>query len=736
MGLGRSKDGKFDLILSIRHNADATRIEQWERSFRRASEILYDATDGQMQFGRLYVANNSAGSNAADGFLLEEEGGSASNRDALGTPGLHMGLKSDEKNKPFIVIHEFGHYGLGMYDEYETAGGGGAVCTGDPDTGACIMEFGWTQGDQIDDEGNLTEGPVNEFCTDDDHDPDNDTEQQALLGESCWETIEDNYPDVTIPVGLPDAPEPAGHDPVEWILLNEVPRFALVLDKSGSMSANNAIEGVRYGADYWVNYLSQTGDQLSVIMYDHGQDVLLPLTLLEGDTDLSATLADIAALSPGGSTNIGGAMVEGVSQIMSPGDQAATQVMVIFSDGLHNTGTPPESVVDELVENGIRAYTIGFGPFADQDRLQQIAEDTGGRFEQIDADADTMDAQLEIQNYLIEISGEVREGSGIITMMPGLLPEPSESELRTIASTIRLRYTKHCLQRIARLPLGVRARSKGFDHRAYVERGSARATFVVSYKQHSSVQFYLIRPDGQVVDPNNDPDVTFVNPGKSPYAFYVVNNPDAGFWVMRVVRGQARGAIPFKVFAFSENRNITIGIKGTLQVYKALDTVKLGTQVYYQVALTGLRNPVARIIPQDYSRRKSRSRKVQRVSLKERLARVARDDAHYKRVVRVPNGFYEGEIRFDEPGSYSVELVFANTGKATEAVGEAERPVQGDKQDTIPPPPPFMRVKRFQIHVGPLPKGMDVESSPQRLIPDKFDSLQDVLTLLLSKLKA
>jgi hypothetical protein len=40
---------------------------------------------------------------------------------------------------------------------------------------------------------------------------------------------------------------------------------------------------------------------------------------------------------------------------------------------------------------------------------------------------DSADAQLEIQNYLIEISGEVRDGSGIVTMVPGLLDEPAEA---------------------------------------------------------------------------------------------------------------------------------------------------------------------------------------------------------------------------------------------------------------------------------------------------------------------
>lgn len=712
MGVGRYKDGKFDLILSIRHNADAPRIEQWERSFKRASEILYDATDGQMQFGRIYVANNNVGSSEADAYLLEEEGTSSSSVNALGTPGLHMNLKGDERNKPYIVIHEFGHYGLGVYDEY-TGPSGGAECTGNSSSGACIMEFAWTLGDQISDDGTLTLGTVNEFCTDEDHDPDGDTNQESVHGESCWQTIKDNYPDVNIPIGLPDAPTPAGHELVEWILLNAVPRFALVLDKSGSMSDFNAIDGVRYGAEYWVNNLAVTGDQLSVVAYNQTQQVVLPLTLLSPGTDLSPPLSAIAALSASGTTNIGSAMVEGVAQITSPGDRAATQVMILFSDGLHNTGISPESVINQLVENGIRAYTIGFGANADQALLQEIAEATGGRFEQIDAaTADTPDAQLEIQNYLIEISGEVRDGSGIITMAPGLLPEPSVSGPEIAIRQMKpFGHTSDDLQQVAKIPFQFRVRSGGFDHRAYVEQGSSRATFIVSHQQGTDVQFYLFRPDGQVVNPT-DSGVTFVNPERSPYAFYVVKNPASGFWVMRVMRGQTRGTIPFKVFAFSENKALNTGIQGIASLYRPTDAIFLKAQVYYQVPLTGLRNPVVRAIPRDYVRKQPQPDQLPKVTLEERPVKVGHSNDSCHHPARLANGVYQGELNINDPGSYLFEVEFVNAGKASESVAEAEPPVEGDRQDPISAAPAFMRTKRFQIHVGPLPRGRDVESAP------------------------
>lgn len=587
MGIGRYKNGKFDLIVSLRHDADDERIEQWERSFRRASEILFDATDGQMQFGQIFVAKNSAGCDEADAWLLEEEGISSSFVDALGDSGLHMNLKSDEKNKPFIIIHEFGHYGFGLYDEY-IGPGGSAECTGSTAQGACIMEHGYWNGDQIDDAGTLTPGPVNEFCTDENHDPDNDTYQEAYHGEPCWDTIHDNYADANIPEGLPDAPVPGGHEDVEWIPLAEDLRFSLILDKSGSMLTSNAIGGVRYGADYWVQYLAQMGDSLSVVAYNQSQDVILPLTTLDGATDLTPTLTAITGISPGGNTNIGGALEEGLNQILSPGDRAATQVAVLFSDGLHNTGTDPDTVTGDLVENGVRVYTIGFGPYADQAALQQIAEDTGGRFEQIDADPASGDAQLEIQNYLIEVSGEVRDGSGIVTMSPGLLPEPTAAERRTVSNLARLKsFSKKDLGLIAKLPIAFRPRASGFDHKAYIEAGCTRATFVVSYKAGTAVNFYLTAPNGQLVDPTGDTDISFVNPSSAPYTFYVVNKPQAGYWTMRVIRGKASGEIPFKVFAFSENRNITICLRDLRYLATVQHPIDIRAQVYHRVAYSG-----------------------------------------------------------------------------------------------------------------------------------------------------
>ena len=118
MGMGTFSGGKFDLIVSIRHDADAARLAEWQASFERASKILFDATDGQHQFGTIYVCNNSTGSQRADSWLHEEDGQSGSPYLGLGAAGLHQMIFGDERFKPYILIHEFGHYAYDLGDEY------------------------------------------------------------------------------------------------------------------------------------------------------------------------------------------------------------------------------------------------------------------------------------------------------------------------------------------------------------------------------------------------------------------------------------------------------------------------------------------------------------------------------------------------------------------------------------------------------------------------------------------
>ena len=125
----------------------------WEIVFQKASELLFDATDGQHQFGRIYVCNSCTGGRNADAWLDDSEDSDANSGNptppnlGLGAdaPTAHQNFHRIHRFRPFIITHEFGHYAYGLGDETNFGGDEGR-CTGDETTNACIMEWGYDKG--------------------------------------------------------------------------------------------------------------------------------------------------------------------------------------------------------------------------------------------------------------------------------------------------------------------------------------------------------------------------------------------------------------------------------------------------------------------------------------------------------------------------------------------------------------------------------------------------------------
>ena len=205
-------------------------VEQWKQSWGYASALLHKATHGQMRIGTIRVGY--ADCPHADAYMCQDHGDSKTPYVSKDRSYIH--LADDARTHPFVIIHEFGHYGLGIEDEYR--GGSDYVqdrtCTGDPRTHACIMEFSRDEGDKILDfrTGKLREGQVFEFCSPADHNlatkkksslpPDN--AQEELHHQSCWETIKKNYPRGAFgELRIPKTPFPeagiAAPEPIKWV---------------------------------------------------------------------------------------------------------------------------------------------------------------------------------------------------------------------------------------------------------------------------------------------------------------------------------------------------------------------------------------------------------------------------------------------------------------------------------------------------------------------------------------
>lgn len=104
---------------------DSSKLSYW---FNQASKSMWNATEGHLRIGTVYVYNKSRnGQSTADIEFLEGKEAACANVNGLGANGTRMSFWMPRAGGNFDVpdrftqnsmVHEFGHYGFGLYDEY------------------------------------------------------------------------------------------------------------------------------------------------------------------------------------------------------------------------------------------------------------------------------------------------------------------------------------------------------------------------------------------------------------------------------------------------------------------------------------------------------------------------------------------------------------------------------------------------------------------------------------------
>lgn len=646
MGTGRFKNGKFDLTVVANHVISAADLTEWERSLKKASEILWDASEGQMQFGRIFVCDDNVGIDSAEIILHDSGDPSYGTWGEFGVPGKALHLMPYVKRQPLTTLHEMGHHVWALGEEYAgpaafdqintsvvpannstvpliassfapgdlvgadvilkfgaslerrniTANTAtsltvnpafsqspvndsdgfvqyqfAAECSNVANSRYCIMEKSRSAAGTFNAAGVWTPAanPVVEFCSDSNHDPDGDTQQEDRNADSCWETIATRTGYTGLAVPDPAAAGPgAGFTIPSWIVLDKQPRFAVVYDRSGSMASGNKMADAHHGATYWLEFCSLGTDLLTVVGYDHLVDTVIPLSQVSTLGTLTNEIADIEALGPRGSTNIRDALYEARDQIIAPATRAAVQVVLLLTDGIHNTptGSSPTEVVPTFQDDGIRVYALGVGGAGqvDMSALDTISDDTGGRSYSV---GDNQPGQIEAA--MIEINAEVR--GGIITTSPVLFPDSRGSALdKTLVRCLRSEKPVPATKRPKLEELMKAARVKSFDQLASrrrkngriamipvdVEDGMARVSFAVAHPDTTDVWLYLLDPNGQVMDPA-DPALHHVV-STAPHEFAVVERPKGGRWHIIAVRAMPGPACTARFVAGGENPTLQV----------------------------------------------------------------------------------------------------------------------------------------------------------------------------------
>lgn len=692
--------GRFDLILSVRYNATSTELTAWEAAFEQASRLLFDATDGQHQFGTIYVYNNDevmglAGNNA-DAHLFDdpspEEEASSGGYAALGSD-VHIELYDEDKFRPFVIVHELGHYIYGLYDEYILGGptdpfgiNHNAHCFGErgPDeillATACIMEAGWRDGDRIgnngDGVGSPVDGQASEFCVVANHTTDN--LQHDEKGQSCWDTMvlasptnpDPGDPDPTFGLILPTTPteelpeeatDRSEAAPINWIVLGQAQRFVLTVDRSGSMTGDK-LDKTKEGANFWVDSATD-GDRIGVVSYsDTVTELPSPsaMYVITDGMDLTPIYTAIGGILPGGLTAIGDGLRAGLSQIQgdtSIGPVKGQDVIALVTDGHHNTGEHPNTVLDDLINYGVQVYTIGIGSYINENLLRDIAHRTGGKFYRISS-SDPLSPEYQIENKLIEIEG-IAHGGDLVDDVPGST-NPGVSEKDT-----------------------------------YIERGSKMATFTLSWDNPRDMfSLELVSPNGDTITQDSYPANVRLVYSRRSYMGFQVNNPAEGTWKLVVIPPErVDGVAHFHLFAFSQNPHIQGGIISPSRLCRPGINIPVQFQCYFDHPLTGLTVSGTVLLPDGES-----------------IPLEFSDDGNKELGDVLPgDGLYSTIFRETaKPGAYTIKVLVESDG---ESVSYARIGQPTDEDDERPRIPPFRRQFTRTVGVGEVPF-KDVKTEP------------------------
>jgi von Willebrand factor type A domain len=638
MGIGVLAGNKLKIVVVARTQLAPAEWAQWQRAISKFSELLFDATQGQLQIGDVYFADDDNGADSAD-MLLYASGDPSFSSGRFGEPGAAVHIMPYVKEKVLTLMHELGHHLWRLGEEYSRATtshdidtsspapdkrtipivassltndqlvaeeadalleiGGQlerhavtantstsitvdsdysvlptdadepttwiqrpAECATSATAAFCIMENSRGAAGTLAPDGTWTpaDNPVTEFCTDTNHDPDGDTAQESRHGDSCWETIAatPGFGGFTVP--NPAAPGPTtGADPVNFFVLDPDPRFAIVLDRSGSMDDGNKLPDAKHGAHYWIEFCAASGDELTVVWYDHAQDVLLPLTEVDSLTNNQRTqlTTDIDNLTPRGATGIRDALLKALTEISTPPTRAATQVAVLLTDGIHNSPifSQAQDAIPALRENGLRVYALGVGEpnEVDMPTLDDIAEGTGGRSYAVGTNQPN-----EIETALVEINAEVR--GGIIASIPTPLPDAKKAD---VDASLRKKRPK--FKKLAEA-LGIEIGADGEVHvqrddravavRMYVESKAERASFALLHPETDEAWLYLVDPAGNPVDVG-DPSLTHVR-SQAPHEFSIVASPAPGWWTLLIVRPRPGPSIMVRAVGGVEHKGLEV----------------------------------------------------------------------------------------------------------------------------------------------------------------------------------
>jgi hypothetical protein len=289
-----------------------------------------------------------------------------------------------------------------------------------------------------------------------------------------------------------------------------------VIDRTGSMNHREDpalptyMESAKTAAQNFIG-LMQLGDEVGVVSFDDPDcdyqngtaEARFNLAEITTEAIRNNAITSVDGLNPRGCTSIGAGLklAQFGPNFLNTASPDNPHAIVLLSDGHENTTPFVDSVLP--LPDKTDVYTIALGPWADDELLRDIADQTGGKY----YESPTI---LGLLSIYYQIQGEVELGE------------------------------------VADLALG--SKSSGNDTRkVLIDAGASQTTFVVGWLQNQGrLNITLKDPNGISVGSGQS---GVHKGGGNTYSYWKIENPVPGEWEVHIVREDAGAFLVDYTFA-------------------------------------------------------------------------------------------------------------------------------------------------------------------------------------------
>jgi uncharacterized protein YegL len=404
-------------------NTGAEQQTVYENIIRYWADGVCEESNGAHRLGKVRIFRKGTFP-AADIIWNASENPNTSTAAGFGVSGQHIlfgdvftdgegkGHPHDMLNDPqgagYTLAHEWGHYVYGLYDEYigQDAGSTKYIYlprSSDTPATPSIMNSQWNA--KTSNGGNLAwlnHSTANNYQA--------ETGQGRAYGASGWEVLvrdpkDDprNIPErTTLPLRKQyttlAAVQPTAAD--HWVRI-ELPNAScrseleiqwmdeqnleleLVIDRSGSMDGD-PLDNAKAAAQTLVDVVPLTRTALGVISFDDSVQEQVAITPVANAATQSAIKQTIGGISSGGTTAIFDAASQALDDLeayRSAHHTNAARVVFLLTDGEDNSSSATQGeVTSAYLAAEVPLITFGYGSFAPDGVLRELADDTGGLF--------------------------------------------------------------------------------------------------------------------------------------------------------------------------------------------------------------------------------------------------------------------------------------------------------------------------------------------------------------------